>query len=455
MSGPLLGWSCEEQRTSIGFAPSSPPPTRTHKPGPIHASEEAHIATIAPTGAGKGVGCILPNLLAPSGQLIVVDPKGENWAISKRHLRSVGYRTVLIDPFGVTGDASDSLNPLDLAAVSSEEPEDIARTLTELLAGGQVNHRDVFWDNTSKAFLSGLITYLIADCEPRLRCISELRKIFASIDCMLDLARMMDSGTIQHPDARQEVAVFLGHPERDTRPSVLSSASQHTRLFGSKAVRRATDSSSFDLQDFIDGQQLAIFLVIPPTKLGSHRSLLRLWLGMLLCAVTLRRNRPQSRTTLFIDEAAQLGRLELLLHAVTLLRSYGLRVWTFWQDMSQLKGLYPLEWPTFLNNCHLQLFGARNSVMAADFAAITGCYSAEEILRLAPEEQVLVMGQRTCRARRPNYLLDPLFAGRFDPNPLHVPGQSEPLAASRKPPQSVDVGVPGQAEEQQGAVTLH
>jgi len=80
-------------------------------------------------------------------------------------------------------------------------------------------------------------------------------------------------------DARQEFAIFLQHPSKETRPSIQSTASQHLRLFGSKAVRRATDCSTFDLQDVIDGEPMTIYIIIPPTKLESHRSLLRLWLG--------------------------------------------------------------------------------------------------------------------------------------------------------------------------------
>ncbi|MBN8913493.1 MAG: type IV secretory system conjugative DNA transfer family protein, partial [Rhizobiales bacterium] len=40
---------------------------------------EGHLITIAPTGAGKGVSCIIPALLTWRGPAVVVDPRGENY----------------------------------------------------------------------------------------------------------------------------------------------------------------------------------------------------------------------------------------------------------------------------------------------------------------------------------------------------------------------------------------
>ena len=49
----------------------------------------------------------------------------------------------------------------------------------------------------------------------------------------------------------------------------------------------------------------------------------------------------ENSTLMLLDEAAQLGTLPQLRQAITLLRGYGVRVWSFWQDLSQLINLYP------------------------------------------------------------------------------------------------------------------
>lgn len=123
---------------------------------------------------------------------------------------------------------------------------------------------------------------------------------------------------------------------------------------------------------------------------------------------------------MLVDEAAQLGRMEQLLQGMTLLRGYGLRLWTFWQDLSQLRTLYPLEWPTMLNNCAaVQMFGARNWRMAEEFASVAGTLDAAAMLALGADRQLLVMERGTQVAGRLDYRSDPEFAGLSTPNPYY------------------------------------
>ena len=119
--------------------------------------------------------------------------------------------------------------------------------------------------------------------------------------------------------ARQRVSDFRGGPG--------ATGAHGGALFGSQAVRRATDRSSFSLQDGIDGQPMTIHLIIPPNKLGSHRSLLCFWLGVMLMALMLRREPPPQRTLLIVDEAALLGTMHVLQQTVTLYRGCSVQAW--------------------------------------------------------------------------------------------------------------------------------
>lgn len=115
--GILVGWSMEyaHERTPMGFTFGDP--DRTPDNGfvdPILMEGEGHLLTIAPTGAGKGIGCIIPALLRHTGPAIVVDPKGENAMVTARRRREMGHEVVVIDPMGVTGCDAGMLNPLDI-----------------------------------------------------------------------------------------------------------------------------------------------------------------------------------------------------------------------------------------------------------------------------------------------------------------------------------------------------
>jgi type IV secretion system protein VirD4 len=67
-----------------------------------------------------------------------------------------------------------------------------------------------------------------------------------------------------------------------------------------------------------------------------------------------RRHHGQQRKAAYkvaflLDEFAQLGRMQAVEDAISLVRGYGAAFWLFVQDLSQLKAIYP-KWQTFLAN---------------------------------------------------------------------------------------------------------
>ena len=170
----------------------------------------------------------------------------------------------------------------------------------------------------------------------------------------------------------------------------------------------------------IDGEPMTIYIIIPPTKLESHRSLLRLWIGTLLMAITMRKEQPPQRTLFIVDEAAQLGPLAVLRQTITLYRGYGVQAWMFIQDASQLRTLYPDSWPAIVNNCSVvQMFGPKNQRMAKEFAGLVGGISSRAIMRMPATHQVLLVNGKPMFCQRPNYLKDAMFQGRYDANPMY------------------------------------
>jgi type IV secretion system protein VirD4 len=92
----------------------------------------AHLITIAPTRSGKGVGTIIPNLLAIDRSMLVIDPKGENAAITWGARSCLGPLHVL-DPFGITGRPSAACNPLDRIDVDGPDAAEDAARLADAL----------------------------------------------------------------------------------------------------------------------------------------------------------------------------------------------------------------------------------------------------------------------------------------------------------------------------------
>src|SRR5258708_5668003 len=117
----------------------------------LYDDGEGHLITFAPTGAGKGVSCIIPALLAWDGPAIVIDPKGEAYGVTAARRRAFGHEVHVFAPFDVTG-APDkaSLNPLDLISTGNA-PADDAAVIARLVTQGFHFARDPYWDERAEA----------------------------------------------------------------------------------------------------------------------------------------------------------------------------------------------------------------------------------------------------------------------------------------------------------------
>ncbi len=432
--GLLVGWSLElsHARKPIGFGFGDP--RKTPVSGyidPVLMQFDGHLITIAPTGAGEGLGCIIPALLRHEGPIIVIDPKGENVAITARRRREMGQQVVVLDPIGITDQPAAALNPLDLLDATAATTVDEAAALAAILIEHHGDDRNRFWYDRAEHFITGAILHALADHPPEQRNLPTVRSILglAAGDPEQVMEAMMRS---VHPEVRAIArSVSIGAPE--TRASIIAVAQDGVDFLRGPLVQDATRRTTFDLQSVTLGDPLSIYIVLPPHMLESHGKLLRMWVATLIMAITRRRGRARASTLFLLDEAAQLGTLPQLRQAVTLLRGYGLQTWSFWQDLSQLRLLYPFDWQTMVNNCQVvQCFGSFNSMAATDVAELTGFGSPSAVLDLDAREMILqISGDEPVIARLPNYRLDSPFAGLFDPNPYYDPDQD---LMPREPP---------------------
>jgi type IV secretion system protein VirD4 len=177
---------------------------------------------------------------------------------------------------------------------------------------------------------------------------------------------------------------------------------------------------------------MTIYLIIPPDKIHSHRSLLKLWVGTLFNAILRRKHRPQLRTLFLLDEVASLETFPLLESLVTLSAGYGVWAWMIFQDLAQLQTHYKSGWKTILNNCGMiQTFGVYNRDMATQWSGYLD-HGPNDLRGLRADEQVVaVHGQGEQRGRRLNYLTDSRFYSMFDENRFYTPEPTKKKRAKR------------------------
>jgi type IV secretion system protein VirD4 len=284
---------------------------------------DAPVLTCAETGAGKGRGVLIPNLLRYPGPVIVMDIKGELFQVTSRRRSEMAQQVVVLDPFHLATARSDSLNPLDLLTLPRADIDSDAEMLASLLAVGNEFTKEPFWNTAANGLTSALIAH-IASQAPKERHLGKLRDWLYHDDLDMAIAMMLDRNAVKSRMARDQFIAYLAAPREQTRPCIRATSCSYLSALGSEQVVATLRASSFRLQDVYDGRPLSIYIVIPPDKLESHKALLRLWVGTLLITVTRRTVMPRQKT-LFFRKRPVVGRVAKLAGADygSMLRSMG------------------------------------------------------------------------------------------------------------------------------------
>ena len=352
-------------------------------------SGDGHIITVAPTRSGKGVGLVVPNLLHYPGSVLVIDPKGENYAITADFRRKMFRQEIIcLDPFHVMTEETDSINPLDslvdyrkpTSTYLTQNPElgDIAANIADAMIVRDAGAKDPHWDDKARTLLRGLILAVICGKGPhRLRHLSEVRELLAQpfhvignfiLDSMCQ-DKVAVGGLLSR--AGNEI-LSTGNEELK---SIISNALKHTEFLDSglacKSLGDMNDGGigTYDLADLKSIGGVSIYMIIPPQYLVRYSRLIRLWITMAMSAMTRSSRKPADGCPVLfmLDEMAQLGSLPMMKQAVSLLAGYGMSIWMVWQDLSQLKALYEHDWPTFLANAKIQQFFGINDHETAKY----------------------------------------------------------------------------------------
>lgn len=76
-----------------------------------------------------------------------------------------------------------------------------------------------------------------------------------------------------------------------------------------------------DIGALIAGEPMSVYIIVPPMRLTAYAPSLRVWLSGIILAMTQKRDKPKERTLMLCDEVGNIGRMDSLLTAATLLRS--------------------------------------------------------------------------------------------------------------------------------------
>lgn len=416
-----IGYELTPQRGPVGLLRESTTDNNNLQQ-PILMPHEGHALTIAPTGSGKTRSSAIPAALTHEGSLVVFDVKGEIAPVTAQRRRNMGQEVIVLDPFKITDEPAGKFNPLELLTMPGIDAETEAEALAKCFGPQHVLKKDPFWDIWARSVISAATKAVNTLHPAEQRTGRDVVEFFMKDDFTYDVAVLLD----KHKDklsrsAYSAFASYLQAPERETRPSIFATVQSHIQSLQSEAVLSMLGGGNDLLTKIREGEPITIYLCMPPDKMDSHSVLLRMVFLCLTRAVIARKKLPDAPTLFLIDEAFQLGEFEPLSNFITLCRGYGANLWTFWQDLSQLKSAHPYTWESIVNNSSVQqYFGVSSRMMAKQLAELLMC-TPEELLRLGPQEQLLILPNRMdpVRAKRRDYVTEPVLRGYAKPHPMH------------------------------------
>jgi type IV secretion system protein VirD4 len=127
------------------------------KKGYLIAGGYQHCLLFAPTGSGKGVGFVIPNLLFWEDSMAVHDIKLENYELTSGYRQKVLKQEVYLwnpaSPDGITH----CYNPIDWVSPKMGQMVDDVQKIANLLLPEQE-----FWQNEARSLFVGVVLYLLA-----------------------------------------------------------------------------------------------------------------------------------------------------------------------------------------------------------------------------------------------------------------------------------------------------
>ncbi len=332
-----------------------------------------HVAIIAPTRSGKGVGVIVPTLLTWRASSITYDEKGELYALTAGWQESIGNRVIRFQPGGLASCAR--FNFLDAVRIGTPYEVADAQNIALLLVDrdGRGVDRD-HWKSTAYQLLSGLILHTL-HCRPDASLADVAAELSAPGRDPEDLFEEMAASNAPFV-AMTGQATLCRHPKE--RGSVVSTAAIAVELFNDPLIAANTSVSDFSIAGLMNGETpAALYIVTPGADKLRLRPLVRLLLATAMRTLSgaemrFEGGRPvqvhRHRQLMVLDEFPSLGRLDVIEDGLPKCAGYGVKVLLVAQDRDQIVGAYG-QTESILANCHIRIAYAPNSTATADWVS--------------------------------------------------------------------------------------
>lgn len=334
---------------------------RTGKDNYLIADDFQHVLLFAPTGSGKGVGFVIPNLLYWTESVVCHDIKGENHELCSGYRGKIGQEVYYWNPADPDG-RSHCYNPLDWISQKPGQMVDDVQKICNLILPEQE-----FWQNEARSLMLGVILYLCAVPE-KVQSFGEVVRTMRSDDVVYNLAVVLDTiGKRIHPVAYMNIAAFLQKADKE-RSGVISTLNSGLELWANPLIDATTARSDFDMQ-YLKKRKMSVFVGVTPDNLKRLEPLLKVFYQQATDFLTRKMpGKDEPFGTLFLmDEFPSLGEMPQFEVGIAYFRGYRVKLFLIVQDTQQLKGIYEeAGMNSFLSNCYYRITFAANNIETAN-----------------------------------------------------------------------------------------
>ncbi|MBQ7479775.1 MAG: type IV secretory system conjugative DNA transfer family protein [Selenomonadaceae bacterium] len=127
----------------------------------LRDNSNKHLAVVAPTRSGKGVGLIIPTLLGGWKESVIVnDIKSENWGVTAGYRKRMGQTVIKFEPTAEDG-SSARWNPLEEIPIGTAGEVSAAQNLAYILANYEGKEKLDHWGANAATVITVVILHLL------------------------------------------------------------------------------------------------------------------------------------------------------------------------------------------------------------------------------------------------------------------------------------------------------
>jgi len=329
---------------------------------------QTHVLVSAPTGSGKGVGVVIPNLLNWNGSAVVLDIKGENYNLTSGFRKNYGQEVYVFSPFS---EKSHRFNPFD--AIN----KDVRYRFNDIQNIAQIilpdNAKDPTWSQQGRALFIAFALYLL-DKDDQVCSIGAILRYLQTRDDTRDIVKgiIESEGRNLDPAAQRTFSNFAQQEKRMSE-SVKIGLVGALSLWNSASIDAATSHTDFDISA-LRLKKTTIYVIVSLADLASLRPLLTLFFEQVFAAQLRKEPGPEDKhKVLFLmDEFESLGTMEGIVDKLPFVRSFNVRILAIIQGLSQLDQRYSVAGrDKILQGSKHQIFFASNDLQTTNYVSQT------------------------------------------------------------------------------------